>query len=175
MAQLSAGWLSRGFLSAPDHASGCPKRRTASANQLVGPRLVSIALGFDTGAIDAQLLGPAAVQLTAAFAEAEKVHAAYVAINPNPSPHLDSYPNPDPRRSYVAAKRRPLTIPHRLTMLYPLTKLHALTRSTPLTWRCSTSYRRRRAARSGSTASRRSSTVATRSAFTTRPPALTIR
>ena len=43
--------------------------------------MVSIALCFDTGAIDAQLLGPAAVQLTAVFAEAEKVHAACVAIN----------------------------------------------------------------------------------------------
>ena len=69
------------LLSAPDHASGCPKLRPASGNQPAGPRLVSIALCFDTGAIDAQLLGPAAVQLTAVFAEAEKVHAACVAIN----------------------------------------------------------------------------------------------
>ena len=34
LAQASASWLSKGSLSAPDHASGCPRLRPASANQL---------------------------------------------------------------------------------------------------------------------------------------------
>ena len=38
LAQTSARWLSRGcYLSAPDHASGCPELRSASANQPLGP------------------------------------------------------------------------------------------------------------------------------------------
>ena len=38
LAQTSASWLSGGcYLSAPDHASGCPELRSASANQPLGP------------------------------------------------------------------------------------------------------------------------------------------
>ena len=62
------------------------------------------------GAIDAQLLSPAAVQLTAIFAEAEKVYAAYVAASPDPHPHPVPYIHPNEEvYDYVPAMLHPLT------------------------------------------------------------------
>ena len=68
------------------------------------------------GAIDAQLLSPAAVQLTAIFAEAEKVYAAYVAASPDPHPHPVPYIHPNEEvYDYVPAMLQP---PYRATPPY---------------------------------------------------------
>ena len=45
LAEASASWLSRG---SSKHASGCPERRPASANQPLGPRLPAISALFST-------------------------------------------------------------------------------------------------------------------------------
>ena len=45
LAAASASWLSRG---SSKHASGCPERRPASANQPLGPRLPAISALFST-------------------------------------------------------------------------------------------------------------------------------
>ena len=52
VARPSASWLClRRPLSAPEHASGCPKLRPASANPPLGPRWPAIqALVFEIGA-----------------------------------------------------------------------------------------------------------------------------
>ena len=48
VAQPSASWLSAGLLSASDCAPGCPKLRSASANQPLGPRSPAISALFST-------------------------------------------------------------------------------------------------------------------------------
>jgi len=42
VARTSASWLQGGFPAAPNHASGCPKRRPASASKPLGPRRPAI-------------------------------------------------------------------------------------------------------------------------------------